>query len=48
MTGEVEIPAAIVLVRFHELPELDVRPTRENIFKQAIILVNIAVFIQRM
>ena len=34
VTGEVEIPAAIVLVRFHELPELDVRPTRRNIFKR--------------
>ena len=34
VTGKVEIPAAIVLLRFHELPELDVRPTRRNIFKR--------------
>lgn len=34
VNGKVEIPAAIVLIRFHELPELDVRPTRRNIFKR--------------
>lgn len=32
--GEVIVPAAIVLVRFYELPDLDPKPTRANIFKR--------------
>jgi len=33
-TGEMKIPAAIVLVRFYELPDHDIKPTRLNIFKR--------------
>lgn len=32
--GDVIVPAAIILVRFYELPELDPKPTRHNIFKR--------------
>lgn len=33
-SGDVAIPAAIVLFRFYELPDVDLKPTRRNIFKR--------------
>lgn len=32
--GDMTIPAAIVLFRFYELPEVEVKPTRRNIFRR--------------
>lgn len=32
--GKIIIPAAIVLVRFYELPERDLKPTRANVMKR--------------
>ena len=32
--GNLKIPAAIVLLRFYELPDIELKPTRRNILKR--------------